>query len=230
MLLSLIQSINLFAQERKEIITADVVSFKSKMLKEERTAWVYNPGNKKESTIYPVIYVLDGETHFKSVVAMVEYLSNANVIPQMIVVGILHKSRMRDLTPTIEDTIIDKHGKSSGGGEKFMSFIKSELFPAIQSKYSVAPYQILIGHSVGGLTVMNTLIHHKDLFNAYVSIDASLWWDKHLLLNESKAALTVNNYADKKLFLAIANRMEKGIDTIFVQDEYFKLSEKLKCL
>jgi len=43
-------------------------------------------------------------------------------------------------------------------------------------------------------------------------------------------ALTVNNYADKKLFLAIANRMEKGIDTIFVQDEYFKLSGKLKCL
>ena len=226
--LLLLISFNAIAQDKKEIITADVVTIHSKILNEKRTAWVYNPGNKKESKIYPVIYVLDGESHFKSVVAMVEYLSGANVIPPMIVVGILHPNRMKDLTPTIEDTVGDRAGENSGGGENFMSFIKNELFPAIESTYSTAPYRILMGHSVGGLTVLNTLIHHKDYFNAYVSIDASLWWDKHKLLEESKTVLASENYADKKLFLAIANRMEKGIDTSTVQKDTTENTELIR--
>ena len=227
-LFSLLISFCAIAQQKKEIITADVVTINSKILKEERTAWVYNPDNKKGSNTYPVIYVLDGESHFKSVVAMVEYLSGANVIPPMIVVGILHPNRMKDLTPTIEDAVANSRGENSGGGENFMSFVKNELFPKIESKYSTAPYRILMGHSVGGLTVINTLIHHKDFFNAYVSIDASLWWDKHKLLKESKTVLTTDNYADKKLFLAIANRMEKGVDTSAVQNDTTENTELIR--
>ena len=216
------------AQTKREIITADVVTINSKILKEIRTAWVYNPGNKNENKTYPVIYVLDGASHFKSVVAMVEYLSGANVIPPMIVVGILHPKRMKDLTPTIEDLVGDSDGKNSGGGEKFMLFIKNELFPDIESTYSTAPYRILMGHSVGGLTVINTLIHHKELFNAYVSIDASLWWDKHKILTESKSVLATENYRDKKLFIAIANRMEKGVDTSAVQTDTTENTELIR--
>ncbi len=215
-------------QTKKEIITADIVTINSKILKEERTVWVYNPGDKKQTNPYPVIYVLDGENHFRSIVAMVGYLSEANVIPPMIVVGILHTNRMKDLTPTIDDSVGDRAGEHSGGGENFMSFIKNELFPDIESKYSTAPYRILMGHSVGGLTVINTLIHHKDYFNAYVSIDASLWWDKHKLLKESKSVLTTNNYAAKKLFLAIANRMEKGMDTSAVQKDTTENTELIR--
>ncbi|MEO8413976.1 MAG: alpha/beta hydrolase-fold protein, partial [Ginsengibacter sp.] len=134
----LLISFSSIAQKKKEIVTADVITINSKILKEMRTAWVYNPGNKNESKTYPVIYVLDGESHFRSVVAMVGYLSDANVIPPMIVVGILHLNRMKDLTPTIEDTIGDSRGENSGGGENFISFIKNELFPDIESKYSTA--------------------------------------------------------------------------------------------
>ncbi len=218
------------AQTKKEFITADIVTINSKIVKEKRTVWVYNPTkmDNKKNMKYPVIYVLDGENHFRSVVAMVEYLSEANIIPPMIVVGILHLNRMKDLTPTIEDTISDSRGENSGGGETFMSFIKNELFPDIESKYSAAPYRILIGHSVGGLTVINTLIHHKEFFNAYVSIDASLWWDKHKLLKESKTVLATDNYADKKLFLAIANRMEKGVDTSAVQKDTTENTELIR--
>ncbi len=226
--LLLLISFTAIAQDKKEILIADVVTINSKILNERRTAWVYNPGNKKESKTYPVIYVLDGESHFKSVVAMVGYLSGANVIPPMIVVGILHPKRMKDLTPTIEDSVADSHGENSGRGENFMSFIKNELFPEIESKYSTAPYRILMGHSVGGLTVINTLIHHKEFFNAYVSIDASLWWDKHKLLKESKAVLAADNYAGKKLFVAIANRMEKGVDTSAVQKDTTESTELIR--
>lgn len=218
------------AQTKKEFITGDIVTIISKVLKEERTVWVYNPNivATKKNRKCPVIYVLDGENHFRSVVSMVEYLSDANIIPPMIVVGLLHSNRMKDLTPTIEDKVNDSNGENSGGGEEFMLFIKNELFPDIESKYSTAPYRILIGHSLGGLTVINTLIHHKELFNAYVSIDASLWWDKQKLLKESKTILATDDYSNKKLFLAIANRMEKGVDTTAIQKDTTENTELIR--
>lgn len=221
-------SIASFTQEKKAILSADVVTINSTIVNEKRTVWVSSPGPKKEGKAYPVIYVLDGETHFKSVVAMVDYLTGASIIPPMIVVGILHPNRMKDLTPTIADTVADSRGDRSGGGERFISFIKNELFPVIDSNYSTAPYRVLMGHSVGGLTVINALIHHKDLFNAYVSIDASLWWDKHRLLDESLPVLAQEDFAGKKLFLAIANRMEKGVDTSAVQQDTTENTELIR--
>lgn len=226
----LLISFSLNAQEKMEFITGDIVTINSKTLKEKRIVWVYNPNNTDDTKNRkcPVIYVLDGENHFRSVVAMIKYLSESNIIPPMIVAGILHSNRMRDLTPTIENKVGDSDGINSGGGEQFMSFVKKELFPDIESKYSTAPYRILMGHSVGGLTVINTLLHHKDFFNAYVSIDASLWWDKHKLLKESKTVLATDNYTNKRLFLAIANRMEKGVDTSAVQKDTTENTELIR--
>ncbi len=226
----LILSFNANSQTRKEIITADIITINSKILKIKRTVWVYNPNNieNNRKRKCPVIYVLDGENHFSSIVAMVKYLSEANIIPPMIVVGILHPNRMKDLTPTIEDSIGDKREENSGGGENFMLFIKNELIPDIESKYSTAPYQLLTGHSLGGLTVINTLIHHKELFNSYVSIDASMWWDKQKLLKESKPILAADNYSNKRLFLAIANRMENGMDTTAVQKDTTGYTELIR--
>ena len=217
-----------FSQERKEIVAADVVTINSKILNEKRTVWVYSPGNKKDRKAYPVLYVLDGETHFNSVIAMVEHLSGASIIPRMIVVGILHSNRMKDLTPSGKNAGVGSNTENTGGGKNFISFVNDELFPLIELKYSTAPYRLLFGHSLGGLTVINTLIHHKDLFNAYASIDASLWWDQHKLLDESRVALAVHNYPNKKLFLAIANRMEKGIDTSAVQADTTENTELIR--
>jgi hypothetical protein len=57
-LLFLVLSFCASAQIKKEIITADIVTINSKILKENRTVWVYNPGDKKQRNTYPVIYVL----------------------------------------------------------------------------------------------------------------------------------------------------------------------------
>jgi predicted alpha/beta superfamily hydrolase len=48
---------------------------------------------------------------------------------------------------------------------------------------------MLIGHSFGGLAVMQTFVHHNDLFNAYICIDPSMWWDKEKLLNQTQKVL-----------------------------------------
>jgi hypothetical protein len=144
---------------------------------------------------------------------------NGNTIcPEMIVVGIPNTDRTRDLTPThiISDPPFadSTFSKTSGGGEKFIAFIEKELIPHIDSIYPAQPYRMLIGHSLGGLTVMNAFVHHTKLFNAYVSIDPSMWWDNKKLLIETKNALATRDFKGTSLFLGIANTMPDGMDTL----------------
>lgn len=204
------------------IVVGEKDSLFSKVLGENRPIWVYKPDSDtitgEHQKRYPVVYLLDGDWHFVSVVGMLQQLSyiNGNTIcPEMIVVGIPVKDRYRDLTPTCDSAF----SETSGGYSRFISFIKDELMPHIASKYPVAPYNLFIGHSLGGLTVINTLITDPGLFNGYVAIDPSMWWDHQVSLKAAAKVLGKQSFNNIRLFLAIANSMDAGMDTASVRND-----------
>lgn len=208
------------AQENNAFTVGHEASFQSKILGEQRKIWIHVPNSDGGNTItnkahYPVIYLLDGSDNFNSVVSITEHMSSEGLCPPMIVVGILHPDRMLDLTLGLDEDFPGFIGR----GEKFMSYIEKELMPYIESTYPTTSYKTFIGHSVGGSTVMNTLIHQPNLFNAYVCLDGALWWDHQKIVKEAKPALANNNYKGKTLFMALANRMERGVDTLAVQKD-----------
>jgi len=217
------------AQENNPFTTGFEKSFPSKILGEQRKVWIHIPNSNGGNEItgkgrYPVIYLLDGDANFNNIVSTTEFMSNAGLCPPMIVVGILHPARMTDLTfGTDKETPgID------GRGEKFMRYMEKELMPYIESNYPTAPYKIFIGHSVGGLTVVHTLIHHPNLFSAYISLDGALWWNNKQIVTEAKTILANTNYKGKTLFMALANRMEKGMDTLSVQKDTTESTELIR--
>src|SRR6478735_7502454 len=210
------------AQSDNKIVIGKVDSIYSKILGEERKVWVYTPnidgGNRDTSQHYPVVYLLDGDAHFESVAGMIQQLSQANgntVYPEMIIVGIPNTDRTRDLTPThitSDPPMMDSNfSKTSGGGENFVAFIEKELVPHIDSVYPTAPYKVLIGHSFGGLTVMNVLTNHTKLFNAYIAIDPSMWYDRQRFLAATEKKLAEKNYNGTRLYVGIANTMPGGM-------------------
>ena len=167
------------------IVIGRVDSVTSTVLQEKRKLWVYVPASASDLTYakqrYPVLYLLDGDAHFAAVVGMVQQLSAVNgntVCPEMIIVGIPNTNRTRDLTPT---SVTSAPGlpaealKTSGGGENFTAFLEKELIPYIDAHYPTLPHRTLVGHSLGGLLVMNTLLHHPTLFENYVALDPSMW-------------------------------------------------------
>jgi predicted alpha/beta superfamily hydrolase len=216
-------------KHNNDISIGKTESLYSNLLKENRTIWVHlpdKPYNSSENTgRYPVVYLLDGDAHFSSVAGLIQQFSEINgntICPKMIVVGIPNTDRMRDLTPT--HTQLNYLGdstqpSSSGGGEVFTSFIEKELIPHIDSLYPTAPYRIFIGHSLGGLMVINTLIHHPQIFNAYLAIDPSMWWDKQELLKQAGNVLLQDSFKRKTLFLGVANTMPPGMDTTMVRKD-----------
>lgn len=208
------------AQENSPFTTGFEETIPSKILGQERKIWIHIPnsngGNKiKDRGHYPVVYVLDGSENFNTVVSITEHMEESSLCPPMIVVGIVPIERLSELT-----TGKDKELPNVvGSGDKFMSFVEKELIPYIDTNYPTTTYKTLIGHSLGGLTVINTLLHHPDLFNAYVSLEASLWWNNKKSVEEANTILPTRNYNGKTLFIAMANRMERGVDTSSVQKD-----------
>lgn len=223
---------NLFAQhvENGKINIGQVDSIESKILKEQRNLWVYVPNTDPESgERFPVVYLLDGNSHFPSVVGMIKQLSSTNgntTVPKMIVVGIPNTDRTRDLTPVANTSSPEPN--TSGGGEKFMDFLQDELMPYIDKTYPTRPYRMYIGHSLGGLTVINTLLKRPELFNSYVAIDPSLWWANSATLKESKTILNNKNLANKTLFVGIANTMSPDLDVTTVMQDTTQTTQHIR--
>jgi predicted alpha/beta superfamily hydrolase len=153
----------------------------------------YSPG---ESTKYDVTYVLDGESNTGLMSQVHSFVLKNGFMPPNIIVGIRNTSRDRDLTPT-------SGGNSSGygGGPAFLSFLKKELVPYINNKYSVKGTNTLYGHSFGGLFAMYAFLQEPQLFDSYILSDPSFWWDNNSMQKLAKERLDPTLHANKSIWV-----------------------------
>ncbi len=194
----------------------------SDVLGEERPYWVYLPASYDDARYalvdYPVLYLLDGDTHFHLATGVVQFMSegaNANIqIPEMIVVGVPSSNRTRDLTPT--HTTNRPNGghdatlSASGGGDAFLAFLNQELVPAVEEAYRAKPYRVLVGHSFGGLMALHAFLDAPDLFQAHVAIDPSLFWDDEILVRQAEQLTTNPASRPRVVYLSLSGHPPGG--------------------
>jgi uncharacterized protein len=187
----------LFAQDKgvvqavgtKPFVLGVIEKIQSKVLGEERTLNIYLPEgyNKNDTTRYAVTYLLDGsaDEDFIHIVGLYQFYSFEwiNRVPKTIVVGIATVDRRRDFT---YPTTIEKDKKkypTTGHSDKFIAFIEKELQPFIESRYNVNTSKTIIGESLGGLLATEILLKKPALFNKYIIVSPSIWWDNGSLLS-----------------------------------------------
>jgi uncharacterized protein len=164
----------------------EVVSFgeshriHSSQVNETREYKVYLPDSYTwaQDKRYPVLYLLDGDSHFFHAAAAVEFLSGQGDIPEMIVVGIASTVRVRDFTQSDWSS----HWVGGGGADKFRAFLSKELIPEIDRTYRTQDFRVLFGHSAGGQFALYCLTSDPILFQAYFVLSPSLDWDDELPL------------------------------------------------
>jgi predicted alpha/beta superfamily hydrolase len=203
-------------------LVCDSFGISSKVLGEDREIYVYLPsGIVGSGAKYPVIYLLDGHSLHNVVSSFVQYYSSRGRIPHMIVVGIASINRVRDFTPTVR---VSKEGSSEGGGaEKFLSFLINELFPIIERKFPINEERTLIGHSMGGLFVIYTLLTKPDLFRAYVTCSPWLLTEDEPLISKVEALLKKGLPSSEMLYIA-----HEPIDSNGIEKRIQKIVEVLK--
>ena len=182
----------------------------SKILNEDRVIWVRTPsGYQQSKNVYPVVYQTDAPEHVNEIGSTIDFLVEHDRQPALIVVGIANTDRTRDLTPSHAD-VKNPQGEpdvypTSGGADKFLDFIQTELIPEIEKRYRTAPYRIFAGHSLGGLLAIHSLITRPDLFNAYIAVSPSLQWDDGRTLHQAQAFFAKQIELKKTLFFSLAN-------------------------
>lgn len=164
----------------------------------------YRNSNKK----YPVIYLMDSQWDFPLVKCLYGEHYYDGFIPELIIVGVTwggvnpnpDSLRARDYTPTNEARL-----PQSGGADNFLSFMKNELFPFIETNYKADNNnRTLMGCSLGGLFTLYTLFTQPDLFTGYAAASPAVGWDKEVLYKYEKA------FAQKKLLKPVRVYMTIG--------------------
>ena len=189
LLLLLTFSATAFGQDRQQLTR---LSLKSTVLGEDRIIFVRTPQTYERNVQrYPVLYLTDAEAQMDHTITTIDFLSRNGRMPEMIVVGISNTDRTRDLTPT-NGTMNNPGGRpfrfpTSGGADKFLKFIETELIPSIEADYRTQPYRVFAGHSFGGLFALHALLTRPEVFNAYIAVSPTFPWDNSLPQREAEA-------------------------------------------
>jgi uncharacterized protein len=167
----------------------------SEVLGEERAVWVRLPeGYDRTTARYPILILTDGDRQMQQTVSTVGFLEHHGRIPEILVIGISSGTDpARDFTPSSASmTWLD--GKevaypTSGGADRFLAFIETELIPWVDSHYRTEPFRVLAGHSFGGLFAVHALVARPGLFRGVIAASPILQWDDSVVVRKASALL-----------------------------------------
>lgn len=193
----------------KPFVLGVIDEIQSNILAEKRTLNIYLPEGYTQSdmTSYPVVYLLDGseDEDFIHVTGLYQFNNFAwiNRVPKSIIVGIANVDRKRDFTYPSTIATEKKKFPTTGKSENFIRFLEEELQPYIEKKYRSNHAKTIIGQSLGGLLATEILLKKPSLFNKYIIISPSLWWDNGSLLKQSSSILLENFTTATDIYIAV---------------------------
>ncbi|WP_343521053.1 alpha/beta hydrolase-fold protein [Sphingomonas sp.] len=169
------------------------------------------PGYEKGAQRYPVIYLLDGgiEQDFHHISGLAQLGTIVGTTRDVIVVGIETVDRRNELAfAVVTDAKLKADYPTAGQSERFRRFIADEVKPWVEKNYRTSGENALIGESLAGLFVVETMLRAPGLFDTHIAISPSLWWDNEALV---KAAPSLLSKARGQLWLTVANEQGMGV-------------------
>ena len=242
-------SSTVFAQklEPKERILEPEHVIASKLMSKEYQLYISFPDSysTKDTLSYPVLYVLDGKLSFYSILAA-EASDLSGSLEEVIIVGIGSgldrqswlKNRLYDYTPTINiprERALEKRWNfaagelKSGGGDKFILSLKTEIIPFIDKHYKTNDDRGISGHSQGGLFAAYCLINSDGYFTRFGINSPAFYWDNEKVLNQAVSQFTLNESFDMpatKVFISVGGNDKSDGKNYVSQMKKFQTSLK----
>lgn len=178
----------------------------STVLGETRRINVYLPPPYADSAAqrFPVLYMPDGGLgeDFLHVAGLVQVSVGNGTMRPMVLVGIENTERRRDLTGPTEVAQDRTIAPRVGGSAAFRQFLRTELIPEVERRYRTTAERAIIGESLAGLFVVETFFLEPGLFDAYIALDPSLWWNGGALVAAAGGRFRAGAGRGKALYLA----------------------------
>ena len=183
-------------------------------------------GYADSTKAYPVLYAVDANGQFGTVVEAARILNNFDTqIPQLLIVGIGYPSggrqihaeqhRLFDLFATEDREFKEWHeGRFrpdlgpfdgyGGGGADFLRFVREELIPLIEAEYRADPSdRALYGHSAGGYFGLYALLEGEGTFQRVIAGSPSLFWDDRYFFRLEEFYAQTTRRLPARVFLSV---------------------------
>jgi uncharacterized protein len=204
------------AEQAAPLVIGETFTLDSRILSEQRRINVYMPPGYSQSgdSRLPVLYMPDGglAEDFIHVAGLVQVSVGNGTMRPFLLVGIENTQRRRDMTGPTENEEDKKIAPRVGGSEAFRKFIRQELMPEVKRRYRTTNETAIIGESAAGLFVIETFFLEADMFDTYIALDPSLWWNNQKLVKTAHESLRASPGLKKTLYFASSD--EKGIAEI----------------
>jgi predicted alpha/beta superfamily hydrolase len=207
-------------QDGEPVVIARSHRLDSRVLGQTRRLNVYLPPGYTEGTgRLPVLYLLDGGMHedFHHISGLAQLAAMNGAAGAFLVVGVEGIDRKHDLTAPSKDPRDQKEVPTHGGAAAFRRFLAEEVKPWVEARYRTDGKGVLIGESLAGLFTLETFLREPALFDGYVAISPSLWWDTGSLAKEAPALLKAHPAGKRALYLSIGDEgggMRTGVEAV----------------
>jgi predicted alpha/beta superfamily hydrolase len=194
------------ADKAVPLVIGETFTIDSKILGEARRINVYLPPGYAESpgVRLPVLYMPDGgmAEDFLHVAGLVQVSVGNGTMRPFLLVGIENTERRRDMTGPTGNENDKKIAPRVGGSGEFRKFIRDELMPQVKNRYRTTGETAIVGESFAGLFVVETFLLEPELFETYIALDPSLWWNDQKLVKGAGERLRARPKLAKTLYIA----------------------------
>ena len=158
------------SQKLKDIYT--------KLLQRNVEVEILTPPGIDTTKQYPLLILNDGQdSETVKVKEALERLVAEKSIPEIIVVGVMAADRMQEYGVGFRPDYFGR-GKLA---KAYSDFIVTELVPYLRYKFPISSShmeRVMAGYSLGGLSAIDIVWNHLDVFGKVGVFSGSFWWRK----------------------------------------------------
>ncbi|MBN8552316.1 MAG: alpha/beta hydrolase [Caulobacterales bacterium] len=168
---------------------------------------------------WPVVYLLDGgqAQDFPAYATIAARLMDEGQLAPVIFVGVASMDRQNELTWRSTDRRIVRQWPNHGQSDRFRRLLEQEVKPWVEARYRTSGDDAVMGESAAALFIVETFLNTPGLFDRYLAVSPSMWWDRGSLGGDAAALLANHAPGERQLLLSIADEggeMQAGLDAL----------------
>ena len=161
---------------------------------------------------YPVVFSVDGgpDQDFELLAGVAAEAEFSTSFEPFILVGVKTDDRYKQLTPDLKRLPIEKLKANfgdrmvPGGADRFRDYLARDVIPWAVGRYRT-DRKVLTAASLGGLFVLDTFLERPALFDDYIALTPSVWWDDGRVVDEAARKLAAHGRSDRRLYFTMGD-------------------------
>ena len=205
---------NLSDPEGEPIIVGSVHRVRSSVYGNEQTitvrlprGYLDNPDKK-----YPVLFSVDGgpDQDFELLAGIAAEAEFSTSFEPFILVGVKTEDRYSQLTPEMRHLPLARLKENfgermkPGGADTFRDYLERDVIPWATGRYRTGR-KILTAVSLGGLFVLDTFLDRPEMFDDYIALTPSIWWDNGRIAEEAAQKLARHEPSDRRIYFTMGD-------------------------